>query len=117
MSKILRRLAASSLALLLLLLVFLPTPLFAQEEGPASTHDPISQGIVAVVIVLLFVFLAMEAAHRVLVAMASAAFLWAVTYFSPFKLISFENAARAVDMNVLLLLAAFSKLMSLKGLK
>ena len=106
MSNFIRRLAASSLSLLLLLLVFLPTPILAQEEGPASTTDPVSQTIVAVVIVALFVFLAMEAAHRVLVAMASAALLWAVTYFSPWKLISFENAARAVDMNVLLLLAS-----------
>ena len=106
MSKLLRRLAIPSIALVVLILALLPTPLFAAEEGPASTTDPISQGIVAVVIVALFAFLAMEAAHRVLVAMASAALLWAVTYFSPFKLISFENAARSVDMNVLLLLAS-----------
>ncbi|MCG6989227.1 MAG: citrate transporter [Gemmatimonadetes bacterium] len=101
-----RRLAPYALALPALLLATLPTPLLAAEAGPKSTTDPISQGIVAVVIVALFVLLAMEAAHRVLVAMASAALLWAVTYFTPFKLISFQNAARSVDMNVLLLLAS-----------
>lgn len=45
----------------------------------ASTTDPISQGIVAVVIVALFVLLAREAAHRVLIAMVSASLLWMVT--------------------------------------
>ena len=70
-----------------------------------STTDFVSQAIVGVVIIALFVVLSMEAAHRVLVAMVSAALLWAVTYFTPYHLISFENAAAAVDMNVLLLLA------------
>jgi Na+/H+ antiporter NhaD/arsenite permease-like protein len=106
MSRIARRLVASPLSLLVVLLAFVPSFLAAQEGGPASTRDPVSQAIVAVVIVALFALLAMEAAHRVLVVMASAALLWAFTYFTPYKLISFELAARSVDMNVLLLLAA-----------
>ncbi|MEJ2678350.1 MAG: hypothetical protein P8174_04640, partial [Gemmatimonadota bacterium] len=74
---------------LIFILLSLPLPLAAQEggRGLASTTDPVSQGIVAVVIVALFVFLARETAHRVLIAMASASFLWAVTYLTPFKLI------------------------------
>ncbi|MHB1192169.1 MAG: ArsB/NhaD family transporter [Longimicrobiales bacterium] len=79
----------------------------AAERGVelASTTDPVSQGIVAVVVIALFGFLAMEKAHRVLVAMACAAFLWTMTYLTPWKLIGFEASARALDMNVLLLLA------------
>lgn len=70
-----------------------------------STTDPISQGIVALVVVTLFVLLAREAAHRVLIAMVSAAFLWLVTYLTPWHLITFEASARALDLNVLFLLA------------
>jgi Na+/H+ antiporter NhaD/arsenite permease-like protein len=70
-----------------------------------STTDPISQGIVALVVVTLFVLLAREAAHRVLIAMVSAAFLWMVTYLTPWHLITFEASARALDLNVLFLLA------------
>jgi len=72
--------------------------------GPVSTTDPISQGIVAVVIVALFVMLAREAAHRVLVAMVCTAVIWLVTYLTPWHLISFDGAVRALDMNVLMLL-------------
>ncbi|MEJ2187202.1 MAG: SLC13 family permease [Gemmatimonadota bacterium] len=88
-------------------LISLPGPLAAQEGGHplVSTTDPVSQAIVAVVIVALFVFLARETAHRVLIAMACAAFLWAVTYLTPFKLIGFEAAGRHIDLNVLFLLA------------
>ncbi|MHB1192076.1 MAG: ArsB/NhaD family transporter [Longimicrobiales bacterium] len=87
-------------------LLLLPTPLLASEGGEiASTTDPVSQAIVAVVVVLLFVMLAREAAHRVLIAMVSAAFLWVMTYLTPWKLISFEASARHLDVNVLLLLA------------
>ncbi len=73
--------------------------------GLASTTNAPSQIIVGVIIVSLFVLLTLEAAHRVLVAMVSAALLWAVTYFTPFHLISFEASVRALDMNVLFLLA------------
>ncbi|MEJ2215436.1 MAG: sodium:proton antiporter [Gemmatimonadota bacterium] len=85
----------------------LPAPLAAQEggQGLVSTTGPVSQGIVAVVIIALFVFLARETAHRVLIAMACASFLWAVTYLTPFKLIGFQEAGRHIDLNVLFLLA------------
>ncbi len=70
-----------------------------------STTDPVSQGIVAAVIVAVFVLLALEKAHRVLVVFAAAALLWAVTYATPYRLISFEQAKDAIDLNVLFLLA------------
>ncbi len=73
--------------------------------GPTSTTDPISQGIVALVIVALFALLAREAAHRVLIAMVCSAVIWMVTYLTPWHLISFDGAVRALDMNVLMLLA------------
>ncbi len=89
------------------ILLSVPTRLAAQEGGHAlvSTTDPVSQVIVAVVIVALFVFLARETAHRVLIAMTCASLLWAVTYLTPFKLIGFEAAGRHIDLNVLFLLA------------
>ncbi len=71
----------------------------------ASTTDPISQGLVALVIVALFALLAKEAAHRVLIVAVCVAVVWAVTYFTPYHLIGFEASVRALDMNVLLLLA------------
>lgn len=71
-----------------------------------STTDPVSQGIVAVVIVLVFVVLALEKAHRVLVIFGAVALLWLITYLTPYKLISFEGAKAALDLNVLFLLAA-----------
>ncbi len=88
-------------------LCLLPAPLLASEGGAelASTTDPASQGIVGAVILALFVMLSVEMAHRVLVAMACAAFLWMVTYLTPWRLIGFEASARALDLNVLLLLA------------
>ncbi len=73
--------------------------------GPVSTTGPASQIIVGVIILALFALLTLEAAHRVLVAMVSAALLWAVTYFTPFHLISFDQSKQALDMNVLFLLA------------
>jgi Na+/H+ antiporter NhaD/arsenite permease-like protein len=85
--------------------LLLPTPLFASQEGMVSATDPVSQTIVGVLIVLLFVLLAMEAAHRVLVAMGTVAVLWIFTYFTPWKLIGFEKSAEHLDVNVLLLLA------------
>ncbi len=90
-----------------LLLALLPAAVFAQEGEAAftSTTDPISQGIVGFVIIGLFVLLAMEAAHRVLIVMGSAALLWIVSYFTPFHLVTFESALASVDWNVILLLA------------
>ncbi len=76
------------------------------DAAIAPTTDPISQGIVAVVLVLLFVLLARETAHRVLIAFGAVALLWTFTYLTPFHLISFDRAWASVDLNVLLLLAS-----------
>ena len=87
----------------------LPSVGGAQEAGDhalAITTDPISQGIVATIIILLFVLLALEAAHRVLVVFGAAALVWLLTYLTPFHLMPFERAWDAVDLNVLLLLAS-----------
>ncbi len=73
-------------------------------ETIASTRDVASQAIVAVVLVSVFGLLAADKVHRVLVPLAAVAAIWLVTYFTPFHLISFETAARAVDLNVILLL-------------
>lgn len=72
----------------------------------ASSTDPVSQGIVATIIVAVFLLLATDKVHRLLVVIGAVALIWAVTYLSPFKLISFEAAGRALDLNVLFLLAA-----------
>jgi Na+/H+ antiporter NhaD/arsenite permease-like protein len=71
-----------------------------------STTDPVSQAIVGAIIAGLFVLLALEKAHRVLVVLGAVALLWAVTYLTPYTLISLETAQAALDLNVLLLLAA-----------
>jgi Na+/H+ antiporter NhaD/arsenite permease-like protein len=76
------------------------------EHAIAVTQDPVSQGIVAAVIVAVFVLLAMEKAHRVLVIFSAVALLWLITYFTPWHLITFEGAHEALDLNVLLLLAS-----------
>ena len=75
-----------------------------------STTDPISQAIVAALLVALFATLAVEKAHRVLVVMTAVAVMWAVTYLTPYKLLTFEATAQALDVNVLLLLAAMMAL-------
>lgn len=82
--------------------------LFLQAEaahGLASTTDPVSQAIVAVLLVGVFALLTIEASHRVVVVMGAVALLWAVTYFTPYHLLSFEGTAAALDLNVLVLLA------------
>ncbi len=71
-----------------------------------ATQDPVSQGIVAVLIAGVFILLALEKAHRVLVIFSAVAVLWLVTYLTPYRLITFEAAHRAIDLNVLLLLAS-----------
>ena len=76
------------------------------EHTIAVTQDPVSQGIVAAVIVAVFALLAMEKAHRVLVIFSAVALLWLITYFTPWHLITFEGAHQALDLNVLLLLAS-----------
>lgn len=76
----------------------------------ASTTDATSQLIVALLLVALFVVLAVEAAHRVLVALGAVAILWAVTYLTPYRLLPLERAGEVIDLNVLLLLAAMMAL-------
>ena len=76
----------------------------------ASTTDPVSQIIVAVLLATLFGVLAIEAAHRVLVVMGAVATMWAITYLTPYRLLSLEATAGALDINVLLLLAAMMAL-------
>jgi Na+/H+ antiporter NhaD/arsenite permease-like protein len=78
----------------------------AAGASAAATTDPVSQGIVAVVLVTVFVLLAREAVHRVLVVIAAVGVLWTLTYLSPYRLITFEAAKDALDINVLLLLAS-----------
>lgn len=75
-----------------------------------STTDPTSQVIVALLLLLLFVVLAVEAAHRVLVVLAAVAGLWGITYLTPYRLLPLERAGAALDLNVLLLLAAMMAL-------
>lgn len=98
----------------------LPTlPLLALNTAGhalASTTDPVSQGLVALIIALVFVLLAREAAHRVLVIMGAVGLLWGITYLTPWKLIGFEASQAAIDLNVLLLLASMMALVGvLKG--
>ena len=76
------------------------------EHTLTVTQDPVSQGIVAAIIIAVFVLLAMEKAHRVLVIFSAVALLWFITYFTPWHLITFEGAHQALDLNVLLLLAS-----------
>ena len=71
-----------------------------------ATQDPISQLIVAVVIAGVFALLALEKAHRVLVIFSAVALLWLFTYLTPYRLITFEAAHQAIDLNVILLLAS-----------
>jgi Na+/H+ antiporter NhaD/arsenite permease-like protein len=75
-----------------------------------ATTDPVSQAIAAATIILLFTLLAREAAHRVLVVLGAVAFLWAVTYLTPYHVIPFEQAWHHIDLNVLLLLAGMMAL-------
>ncbi len=80
-----------------------------QNELITST-DAISQGIVGLAIIGVFVLLTLEAAHRVLVVMIAAAILWFFTYLTPFHLIPFEAAWKHIDVNVLLLLGGMMAL-------
>jgi Na+/H+ antiporter NhaD/arsenite permease-like protein len=75
------------------------------SELPA-TQDPISQLLVAVVIAGTFGLLVLEKAHRVLIIFSAVALLWLITYLTPYRLISFEQAQHAIDLNVILLLAS-----------
>lgn len=72
--------------------------------GFASTQDAVSQVIVAAILVAMFAFLAADRVHRVLVPIGAVAVVWLITYFTPYKLISFQAAQQAIDLNVILLL-------------
>jgi Na+/H+ antiporter NhaD/arsenite permease-like protein len=76
------------------------------DHALAATRDPVSQAIVALLLVGVLGLLVLEKAHRVLVVLSAVALLWLITYLSPYQLISFEAAHRAIDLNVLLLLAS-----------
>jgi Na+/H+ antiporter NhaD/arsenite permease-like protein len=92
-----------------LLLPLTPLALWASGNGGnalQSTTDPLSQGIVATIIVGVFALLAMEKVHRVLVVIGAVALMWTITYLTPLKLIGFEGATQALDFNVLFLLAS-----------
>jgi Na+/H+ antiporter NhaD/arsenite permease-like protein len=73
-------------------------------QGFESTRDALSQGIVAAILVAVFALLAADRVHRVLIPIAAVAVIWLISYFTPFRLISFETAKEAVDLNVILLL-------------
>jgi len=75
-------------------------------ELAGSTQDLVSQSIVGVLIVAMFALLTIEKTHRVLVVLGTVAFIWLVTYLTPYHLLSFEATASSLDLNVLFLLAA-----------
>ncbi len=79
-------------------------------QAVASTTDPISQLLVAVLLVAMFAMLSIEKAHRVLIVLSAVALLWGITYLTPYHLLSLEQTAGALDLNVLLLLAAMMAL-------
>ena len=79
-------------------------------HGFNSTQDALSQGIVAAILVGVFALLAADRVHRVLIPIGAVALIWLITYFSPFRLISFEAAQQAIDLNVILLLFAMMAL-------
>ena len=73
-------------------------------HGFESTRDLVSQAIVAAVLVGVFALLAADRVHRALIPIGAVAVVWLISYFTPFRLISFETAREAVDLNVILLL-------------
>lgn len=78
--------------------------------GFEPTRDAVSQGIVAALLVAMFALLAADRIHRVLVPICAVAIVWLVSYFTPYRLLSFEASAAAVDLNVILLLFAMMAL-------
>ena len=79
-------------------------------SGFDSTRDALSQGLVAAVLVGVFGLLAADRVHRVLIPIGAVALVWLVSYLTPLRLISFEAAKEAVDLNVILLLFAMMAL-------
>ncbi len=98
-------------ATLVLPLLCFPLPALASDGlAISATRDPVSQALVAILIVGVFVLLALEKAHRVLVIFAAVALMWLVTYLTPYHLIPFDTAKDAIDLNVIVLLAAMMAL-------
>lgn len=88
-------------------LVPMPGPVVAAGEvALRPTTDGISQTLVAALIAAIFIMLAMEKAHRVLIIIGAVGLMWMITYLTPYHLIPFEVAQQAIDLNVILLLAA-----------
>lgn len=79
-------------------------------QGFTSTHDTISQGLVAAILIGVFALLAADRVHRVLIPIGAVALIWTISYLTPFRLISFEASKEAVDLNVILLLFAMMAL-------
>jgi len=79
-------------------------------QGFDSTRDFVSQGIVAAILIGVFALLAADRIHRVLIPIAAVAVVWLISYFTPFRLISFQGAQAAIDLNVILLLFAMMAL-------
>jgi Na+/H+ antiporter NhaD/arsenite permease-like protein len=77
-------------------------------EGVST--DPLAQIVVAAILIGLFALLALEAAHRLLVALGAVALLWLVSYLTPLRLTTFESTASSLDLNVIVLLAAMMAL-------
>ncbi|MEN9790821.1 MAG: hypothetical protein RLZZ63_479, partial [Gemmatimonadota bacterium] len=44
----------------------------------------------------MFIALALEKAHRVLVVMGAVALMWGITYATPYRLLTFEATAQAL---------------------
>ena len=82
----------------------------AAAHALVATTDPVSQGLVAVILVAVFALLTLEKAHRVLVVLGAVALLWIVTYLTPYHLVTFEGAIHHLDLNVLFLLAGMMAL-------
>jgi Na+/H+ antiporter NhaD/arsenite permease-like protein len=73
-------------------------------HGFDSTRDALSQIIVAVILIGVFAGLAADRVHRLLVPIGAVALVWLISYFTPWRLISFETSVHAIDLNVILLL-------------
>ena len=96
-----------------LALVFFLAPLagaWSAEGKLVSTTDTASQTLIGVIILSVFTVLALDKAHRVLVVLGAVGLIFALTYLTPIKLISFENAHAAIDLNVIFLLASMMAL-------
>ena len=93
-------------------LLLLPATAAASSGGAgiSSTTTPLAQAVMGAIIVAVFTLLALEKVHRVLVVLGAVALIWAITYLTPLRLISFETATAALDFNVLFLLAAMMAL-------